>query len=108
MKVLWFTHSPMPDLAVALNIEPSPRGGWMPALAEALMAMENTQLAVATALNIPKFRKECLRNIKYYALPLPNGPVAGGRLPTIIDRRLQAGNRRFTTRHYTYSWNRVL
>lgn len=58
----------------------------MPALAEALIEKGDVQLAVATALDVPEFRKENIRNINYYALPLPGGPVEGGRLPaSLID-----------------------
>ena len=81
----------MPDLAVALNREATPRGGWMPALADALVETEDIELAVATAVNIQHEYQECIGKIKYYALPLPKGKIDESRLPeSLINHYQQA------------------
>ena len=89
MRVLWLTNFLMPDLAVALNRSPSPRGGWMPSLAKALAENSQIKLAVATAVNQQKYHKELLQNIRYYVLAMPKTGVDGGRLPLSLIQEYQ-------------------
>ena len=81
MRVLWLTNFVMPDLAKALDQRPSPRGGWMPALAEALVDSGEIKLAVATAVNIPNRYHEVLKNVSYFALPKGKNSVTGANIP---------------------------
>lgn len=81
MKVLWLTNLLMPDMATALGRSPSPRQGWMPALADALVESTSVELAVATAVQGQSFHKEIVRNVKYYAFLRPKGNVDGNHLP---------------------------
>ena len=89
MRVLWLTNFLMPDLAVALKKPPSPRGGWMPALAEALVESDQVKLAVATVVKERNYCKEIINNIRYYALPMPKGKVDGKRLPLALIEEYQ-------------------
>lgn len=91
MRVLWLTYMPMPDLAIALGKTPSPRGGWMPALAEALV--ESGQVSLAVATNVPgaTWRQDDINGVRYYTLPSPKGAIHGGRIPIpLIQAYLRA------------------
>lgn len=89
MRVLWLTNLLMPDLAVALNKSPSPRGGWMPALAEALIESSHIKLAVATVVKERNHSKKILKNIRYYVLPKPKGKLDGKRIPLSLIKEYQ-------------------
>ena len=89
MRVLWLTNLLMPDLAVALNKSPSPRGGWMPALAEALIESSHIKLAVATVVKERNHSKKILKNIRYYVLPKPKGTLDGKRIPLSLIKEYQ-------------------
>lgn len=91
LKVLWLTNHIMPDHAVALGQVPSPRGGWMPALAEALV--ESGQVSLAVATNVPgaTWRQDDINGVRYYTLPSPKGAIHGGRIPVpMIQAYLRA------------------
>jgi glycosyltransferase involved in cell wall biosynthesis len=70
MKILWLTNTVLPDHATMLSLSSTPRGGWLPSLADLLKKMENIELAVATNVAVKKFSCNTLNNIKYYAIPL--------------------------------------
>ncbi len=84
MKVLWLTSSPMPDHAVILGQTPSPRGGWIPALAQALVADGRVELAVATNLQGVQEGSVTVNGIRYYTIPQPGGKINARRLPTSL------------------------
>ena len=48
MKVLWLTNHIFPEHAALLGKQPSPIGGWMPALADSLIETEQIELGIAT------------------------------------------------------------
>lgn len=81
MRILWLTNHVMPDLARTLNEVPSPRGGWMPALAEAIVEQGGVDLAVATLVKGQDFFRIDAGDICYYALPMPAANLNRGHLP---------------------------
>jgi len=86
MRVLWFTHMVLPDLSAALNRPVSPRGGWMPALADALVNQENLELAIATPLDISSPKELDIKGIRYYAIPCRKKSLQRSELnPALID-----------------------
>lgn len=89
MKVLWLTNSIMPDHAVALGLVPSPRAGWMPALAEAFV--ESGQVSLAVATNVPSagWRQDEVDGVHYYTIPFSKGGFRGGRLSVSLIQYYQ-------------------
>lgn len=89
MKILWLTNFLMPDHAMALGHTPSPRGGWMPALAEALVDSGQVTLAVATNVPGAIWRQDAINGVRYYTLPCPRGSIHRGRLPVALVKVYQ-------------------
>ncbi len=89
MKVLWLTHCPLPDHAVALGRAPSPRCGWMPALARALVADGRVELAVASNVRGASRGSVMVNGVRCYTIPQPAGRIDGSRLPEPLVREYQ-------------------
>lgn len=89
MRILWLTNYIMPHQAEALNEKPSPRGGWMPALAQAIIEHSDTNLAVATPVRGKNFSVARIKDIQYYTIPMPAGNLNGGRLPSSMVKEYQ-------------------
>lgn len=80
MKVLWLTNFLMPDHAKMLQKEASPRGGWMPALAEALVDSKKITLAVATNISGKCLKQGVVNGVQYYSVPCAKNFVKKGFL----------------------------
>lgn len=80
MKILWLTHFVLPDLAIALGKAPSPRGGWMPALANELIGQTEIELAIATPMHVNTSKELAINRIRYYVIPCHKKALAGGGL----------------------------
>lgn len=78
----------MPDHATAIGNTPTPRGGWMPALARALVD-ENIELAVAANVRNASWGVFTVNGIRYYTIPQPGGKINGRRLPTRLIEAYQ-------------------
>ncbi|GKT08602.1 glycosyltransferase family 4 protein [Desulforhabdus sp. TSK] len=81
MKVLWLTNNLTPDHAMALGQVPSPREGWIPALAQALVADRRIELAVATSVRDQNWSSISVNGVRYYSVPQPKGKIDAHRLP---------------------------
>ncbi len=90
MRVLWFCNSLLPDHAVALGKPVSHRGGWMPALADALVADDRIQLAVATDVLGAEDGKTVVGGTRYYTVARRRGWGDRVRLP---DKLVQSYRR---------------
>ncbi len=89
MRVLWLTYFTPPDLAQVLNRAPSQRGGWIPALADALVRRGQVDLAIATNVRHAVAGKERIGNVQYYVVPMPEHDVTGRYLPKSLVRAYQ-------------------
>lgn len=89
MRVLWLTYFKPPELARVLNRVPSHKGGWVSALAEALVASGQIELAIATNVRHAVARKERIANIWYYVVPMSKGSETGQCLTKSLVRQYQ-------------------
>ncbi len=71
MRVLWFTNHILPDHAIALGKKPSPIGGWMPALADALNESGQVELGIATNVLGCLWSKKQINERIYFSIPVP-------------------------------------
>lgn len=84
MKILWLTNHIMPDHAQVLGLVPSPRGGWMPTLAEAIVESGKVTLGVATNVTGTALRQDNINGVRYFTTPSPKGPINNGCLPDAL------------------------
>lgn len=89
MRVLWLTNHIFPDHARFLGLAPSPRGGWMASLAEALV--ESGQVTLGVATNVPgvSWRQDDINGIRYFTVPCPKSAIKAGRLPNSLIQAYQ-------------------
>ena len=80
MKVLWLTNHIMPDHAQALGLVPSPRGGWLSALAAAIQESRQLTLGVATNIHGKPWQQDVINGVRYYTVPCCKFPICNGRL----------------------------
>jgi len=73
MRVFWFTNCLMPSVCQQLGLPLPTSGGWMWSLAKALAETKRVQLAIATVVKTPLWRKKEIDGIIYYAIPFPKG-----------------------------------
>lgn len=95
MKVLWLTNSLLPDHASMVKKPYTHRGGWILALAEALVADGRVDLAVATNVCTTEAAKRSVHNILYYTVPVRSGNQVGRRLPETMIQAYQCVVRDF-------------
>lgn len=71
MRALWLTNHILPDHSTDLGKKPLPIGGWMSALADALM--ENGQVELGIATNMPGclWSRKQINNKVYFSVPVP-------------------------------------
>lgn len=89
MRILWFTNWPMPEMSVELGLNPSPREGWMPALAKELVCCDEISLGVVTTVVEPKWDYKNISGIHYYAIPSPKENLNRGFLPNKLISNYQ-------------------
>ena len=63
MKILWFTNSLPPDHAEAIGRPVTYRGGWLPALADALRADANEMMTMSSS-DVQAKAKEMLQKLE--------------------------------------------
>lgn len=73
MKIFWFTNVLFPKVAMDLGLDVPISGGWMSALGHALSETGNIELAVATIVKGPAWKKKHINGIVYYTIPYPKG-----------------------------------
>jgi len=73
VRVFWFTNCLMPSACEQLGMPSPVSGGWMWPLAQALTETKKVQLAIATVVKDPLWRKKEIDGIVYYAIPFPKG-----------------------------------
>jgi len=75
------TNHIFPDHAVSLGKQPSPMGGWMPALADKLIETGEIELGIATNISGHNFSESNINNKTYFTVPLPSGTINYRYLP---------------------------
>ena len=73
MRVFWFTNCLMPSACKQLGVPSPVSGSWMWSLAQALTEIKTVQLAIATVVKAPLWRKKEIDGIVYYTIPFPKG-----------------------------------
>lgn len=81
MKVLWLSNMLLPDIAKALGRPIQHRGGWMPALANALVQDGKIELGIVTNTTNITWQHQTINGIHYYLTPLPQGKFSYKKLP---------------------------
>ncbi|MBN1126164.1 MAG: glycosyltransferase family 4 protein [Sedimentisphaerales bacterium] len=89
MKVLWLTNMLMPAHAHAVGLVPSPRGGWMPSLAEALVEDGQVELGVATNIFDRREENMMIKGMRYYTIPCSKSSIRGGHMPVSLIQAYQ-------------------
>lgn len=89
MRVLWLTNHMFPEHAAALGEPSNPVGGWMPALADALVASGQVELGIATNIRGQSKPQQRINNKTYFSIPEPHGKTDFANLPQALIQDYQ-------------------
>ncbi len=92
MRVLWLTNHILPEHAEALGRIPSPVGGWMPALTDALLETGQVDLGIATNVPGQAWSQKLINGKTYFSIPFrkPNYSKLPGALVEGYQRAIDA------------------
>ena len=74
---------------MSLGKQPSPMGGWMPALADAITMSGRVELGVATNVSGRAWHQKRINNKIFFSIPVPQGEIHCGDLPRDLIKHYQ-------------------